>query len=154
MKLTRLLVAAFIWLVLCASLWATDSRPAVVALAAVVAVSTTLVVLTADMARNIGDTGWPPPRQSVQQDDGDPWITQLRYQMAGAGQTGSTELHERLVSLVDDRLRIHHHIDRLEQPAAANRVLSPTLRDLLTGPPRRLSSGRTLQRTITEIEAL
>lgn len=141
MRLSRVLIAGAIWLILCLSLWLTDSKPAVIALAAVVVAATALVVVPFDAVRNIGDTGWSSPRRSAHQGDSDPWVTQLRHQMAGARQTGSPELHARLVALVIDQ--------RTEgQP------LTPALRELLDGSPSRLAARRTLLQTITEIEAL
>lgn len=141
MRSTRVLIVGLIWLVLCLSLWFTDSNPAVIALAAVVTLGAALVLSVVDVVSNVGDTGWSPPRRRNYQDDGDPWATQLRSQMAGARQTGSTELHDRLVALVDDR-------------HTAGQPLTPALRELLDGSPSRLASRRTLLQTITEIEAL
>jgi len=139
MTVWRMLAAASIWLVLSLSLWATGSRPAVIVLAGVIAAGASLVVSVIDVTRGITDTGWSRPRSSGRPRDGDPRVTQLRHQMIGARQFGSTELRDRLVSLVDDR---------------ADQALTPTLRDLLTGSPRRLGSRRTLAQTITDIEAL
>ena len=136
-----MLIAGAIWLILCLSLWLTDSKPAVIALAAVVVAAAALVVVPVDVVRNMGDSGWSSPRPSAHQGDGDPWATQLRYQMAGARQTGSPELHNRLVALVIDQ-------------HTAGQPLTPALRELLDGSPSRLGSRRTLLQTISEIEAL
>jgi len=148
------LATASIWLVLSLSLWATGSRPAVIVLAGIVIVGAALVVSVVDVARDIGDTGWSRPRITNRPINDDQRVTQLRHQMAGARQTDSSELHDRLVSLADDRLIVHHGIHRSEQPLLANRALTPTLRALLNRSPRRLGSRRTLDQTITDIEAL
>jgi len=154
MKLWGVLATASIWLVLSLTLWATGSRPAVIVLAGIVVVGAALVVSVVDVARDIGDTGWSRPRITTRPIDGDQRVTQLRHQMAGARKTDSSELHDRLVSLVDDRLIVHHGIHRSEHPLLANQTLTPALRVLLTGSPRRLGSRRTLDQTITDIEAL
>ena len=133
--------AASIWLVLCVSLWMTGSRPAVVALAGVVAVGTVVLLSVVDGTSATNDTGWSHHDMRDSPEDDDQWTIQLRHQLTGARMTGSTELHQRLVSLVKDR-------------RSADQPLSPVLRDLLTGSPRRLNSRRTLELTITHIEAL
>ena len=154
MKLWRVLATSSIWLVLSLSLWVTGSRPAVIALAGIVVVGAALVVSVLDVARDIGDTGWSRPRNTTRLSGNDQRAIQLRHQVAGARQTDSTALHDRLVSLVDDRLIVRHGIHRSEQPVLADQALTPTLRALLTGSPRRLGSRRTLNQTITDIEAL
>lgn len=150
----RALVSASIWVLLCLSLWVTGSRPAVIALAGIVAVGASVVVSIIDVSKDIGETGWPPARTNNRVREGDQWVMQLRFQMAGARQTVSTELRDRLVALVDDRLIINHNIHRTEQPMIASQALTPTLRDLLTGSPRRLGSRRVLERTLTDIEMM
>lgn len=135
----RVLATASIWLVLSVSLWATGARPAVIVLAGIVAVGAALVVSVIDVSDGISDTGWPTPRGNDRVEKGDQWVTTLRHQMIGARHTDSTELHDRLVSLVDDH---------------ADRRLTPTLQALSTSSPRRLGSLRTLTKIITDIEAL
>ncbi len=135
----RVLTTASIWLVLSVALWATGARPAVVVLAGIVAAGAALVVSVIDVADGISDTGWPKPRDNGRMEQRDQWAMTLRHQMIGARHTDSTELHERLVSLVDDH---------------ADQRLTPTLRTLSTSSPRRLGSLRTLDKIITDIEAL
>ena len=154
MKLWGVLATVAIWLVLSLSLWVTGSRPAVIVLAGIVVVGAALVVSVVDVARDIGDTGWSRPRTTTRLGDGDQRVIQLRHQMTSARHTDSSELHDRLVSLVDDRLSVHHGIHRSDQPLLANEALTPTLRALLNGSRRRSGSRRTLERTITDIEAL
>ncbi len=135
----RLLATASIWLLLSVSLWATGARPAVVVLAGIVAVGAALVVSVIDVSDGISGTGWPKPRGHDRVEKSDQWVMTLRHQMIGARHTGSTELHDRLLSLVDDH---------------AGQRLTPTLRGLSTSSPRRLGSLRTLDKIITDIEAL
>ncbi|MDP2293522.1 MAG: hypothetical protein Q8M22_20265 [Actinomycetota bacterium] len=144
----RILATVSIWLVLCLSLWITDARPAVVALAGVVAVGAALVLSVLDVATGIGDTGWPRVRTSSRSNDDDRWVQQLRAQVAGARRTGSTELRDRLVALTDARLSTPPDTERKQ------RTLTPALRGLQVGSPRRLGSPRTLEQIITDIEAL
>ncbi|HQZ33249.1 MAG TPA: hypothetical protein PK020_02435 [Ilumatobacteraceae bacterium] len=135
----RVLATASIWLVLSVSLWATGARPAVVVLAGIVAVGAALVVSVIDVSNGISDTGWPKLRENDHAKQSDQWVVALRHQMIGARHTGSTELHDRLVSLVDDH---------------ADQRLTPTLQALSTSSPRRLGSLRSLDKIITDIEAL
>lgn len=154
MTLWRVFGAASSWLVLCLSLWATDSRPAIVALAGVVAVVAAMMLTVMDVARDIGDTGWPQVRRKSRPSEGDQWVRQLRSQMIGAQQTGSTELHARLVTLIDARMSGPHDDASNATSVATDHALSPALRDLQTGASRRLGSLRTLEHIITDIEAL
>lgn len=154
MTLWRVLITASIWLVLCLLLWVTDAHPAVVALAGIVAVGAALILSVIDVARDIGDTGWPQVRSNSRPTEGDQWVRQLGSQMTGARQIGSTALHHRLVTLLDARLSVPHDVDRHEPPMLAEHVLTPALHDLRTGSPRRLGSRRALEQIITDIEAL
>jgi hypothetical protein len=136
------------------SLWVTDARPAVLALAGIVAAAAALALSVIDVARDIGDSGWPRKRASNRPTEGDQWVRQLRSQMTGARQTGSTVLRDRLVFLLDARLSVPLDIDRHAPPMFSERAQTPTLRDLRTGSPRRLGSLRTLEQIINDIEAL
>ena len=143
-----------LWLVLCLSLWVTDARPAVLALAGVVAFGAAVVLSVIDVATGIGDTGWPRVRTSSRPPDDDQWVRQLRAQVAGARQTGSTELRDRLVALVDARVHAPLAAGIDQRPGITDRALTPALRELRVGSPRRLGSPRTLEQIITDIEAL
>lgn len=126
----RFVVGGSVWLVLCVSLWLTDSRPAVVALVGVVGVGVASVVAIIDIATNIGDTGWPRAVSRRAPTQADQWATQLRHQMIGARRTGSRDLHDRLAAL------------------------APAHPALLADSPRRLGSPRTVERIVADIEAL
>lgn len=141
MTMFRAITGLSIWLAVSVSLWITNSRPAVFVLAGVVALGVALVGTLIDSTRATVDTGWSrldvrdPPTAS------DPWTIQTRHQLSAARTSGSTELRDRLVALVNDRRDVG-------QP------LTPVLDDLVTGSPKRLGSWRTLEQTISEIEAL
>lgn len=151
----RVLVAGSVWVVLSVGLWASDSSPAVLLLGAIVAAVVATIVVTLDLANagcRIDWTGNPtatPPRPA-----GDPHVVSLRQQISGATWSGSTQLHDTLVDAVDERLLVHHRIDRATDPAAATAALSPRLRRLVGGQRRREVVPNELRQILTDIESL
>ncbi|MEP7113520.1 MAG: hypothetical protein ABI862_09665 [Ilumatobacteraceae bacterium] len=151
----RAMITLCVWLLLSIALWASRSRPAVVLLAGIVAILAAVIVVTLDLGRAIVPVEWSRrPRWSSSSQGVDPWVISLRNQLDQGRHYGSTELRERLVDLIDDRLLVHHHVDRTIEPAAAMGMLSPTLRAFVEGPAKPVTSLRILRRIVTEIEAL
>ena len=155
MTRARAIAAAAVWIVLVLLLWVSDSRPAIVALGGVVAAIAAVIYAGWDVGAAVARVEWSRtdrPRPTPPTDD--PRIGVLRHQIQAAWLTGSTRVSDTLVDLVDDRLLAHHRIDRATDPAAAQHVLTPTLRRLVSGPRRQTATPRELQRILTDIEAL
>lgn len=152
---TRVLVVVGAWLVLMGALWASDSQPAIIAFAGIVAAFAAVVFAGVDVGSGLKRVEWTASDQRRRTSaEHDPRVNRLRYGVQAAWLTGSTEISDTLVELVDDRLRAHHHIDRATDPQAADRLLTPTLRRLLSGPRRQTATPRELERILTDIEAL
>lgn len=151
----RLLIAAGVWAMLVGVLWLADSRPSVFVLGGIVAATCAVAFVMRDLIGAVAGVQWvrltPPARATG---DGDARVESIRRQTHGAWWTGSTEIAETLVDLVDERLRVHHQIDRTTDPAGAARVLTPALRRLVGSARRSTATTRELQRIVTDIEAL
>lgn len=151
----RVLATVCVWLVVSVSLAASDSRPAVLVLAGIVAVVSAVILVMIDLSNAVIRVEWTEPRHVRRSTpDRDPRVTSLRAQLYDARWFGSAELRATLVDLVDDRLLAHRRIDRATHPAAAMEVLTPTLRHLVTGDRRSTVAVRQLGRIITDIESL
>ena len=150
----RALATVCAWLVLSVSLAASNSRPAVLVLAGIVAVVSAVILVMFDLLNTVIRVRWTRPRQQRRSTRGsDPRVTSLRTELYDARRFGSAELRGTLVDLVDDRLLAHRHIDRATDPAAAMEALTPTLRHLVAAQ-RPVVAMRQLGRIITDIESL
>ncbi len=155
MTRVRVVLVVGAWALLVLALWVSDARPAVLVLGGMVAAGATAIFVMLDLTDAIVEVEWT--RRSRRQSDvrpTDPRVSQLRRKAQGAWWSGSTEIGDTLVELVDDRLLAHHHIDRATDPDAANAVLGPTLRTLVGGPRLKSASPRELNTILSEIEAL
>ena len=150
----RALITLCVWLLLSIALWANRSRPAVVLLAGIVAIIAAVIVVALDLGQAIVPVEWSRRPGGYRSRGVDPWVISLRNQLDEGRHSGSTDLRERLVDLIDDRLLVHHHVDRAIEPVAAMGMLSPTLRALIEGPVKPVTSLRKLRRIVTEIEEL
>ena len=148
-------IAVGVWLIVVAALWASDSRPAVAVIGGIVAAGAAACSAALALGRSAAKVEWRPevPHRPAPAAD-DPRVGTLRHRVQAAWFTGSTQVSDTLVDLVDDRLHAHHHIDRVAQPQAADELLTPALRRLLAGPRRQTATPRELQRILTDIEAL
>lgn len=151
----RVLVTAFVWGVLVVALWSSNASPVEAVLGGIVAAIAATVFVVFDLAADIGRVEWirrsrTPPSSGAS----DRRVESFRRDARGAWLTGSTEINEMLVELVDDRLLARHRIDRRADPTAADELLTPTLRRLLAGPRRQVAAVRELQQIVTDIEAL
>ncbi|MFC7496888.1 MULTISPECIES: hypothetical protein [unclassified Nocardioides] len=134
-------------------LTAIDADPDPLRLALLVAVCTALLGLVLDA---LGGTepswGVDVERPSVR-DSGDPRL--VRYvaliEAHLSARTAEHALRDRLALLTDQVLRQRHGLRRDDPEAAA--LLDPTLRDVLSGPPRRLARAE-IDRCLTAIEEL
>lgn len=150
----RALVMVGVWLVISVSLAATNARPAVLVLGGIVATVSAVILVMVDLFNTVIRVEWTRPRQGRRSLRGsDPRVSSLRTELSIARWFGSAELRGTLVDLVDDRLLAHRHIDRATDPAAASRVLTPTLRDLVATQ-RPAVAVRQLGRILTDIESL
>ncbi len=139
---------ASLWLVLAA----VDANPAPVALGAVVALAAVIIGVVIDLAPRVAPVPWRPPRLADPATrERDVRVVGLRQHLAGE-RTGSTEVYDAFVRLVDERLLSVHGIDRRTDPAAADAVLSATLRDLIASPRR--SRPRDLRRVLDDLESM
>ncbi len=151
----RVIGTVVVWLALSGVLWAAGARPAVVAIGGVVAAIAAVLLLTIELADAVVAQPWPR-----RHDVGRPavgsnrWVVSLRHQLDRDRRYGSSELHETLVELLDDRLRTHRQLDRATDPVAAIGALPPALQRLVTDPPRPLTVASELREIVSEIEAL
>jgi hypothetical protein len=153
--LRRLELTVAAWLTLTAMLWLSDAKPAVFGLGAVIAVIAALVFATMDFVRAVTSIGWPQARvDRTPAADRDERIKRVRLRATAAARTDSRQLHDDLLELVDDKLAVHHDIDRSAAPGEAMQKLTPTLRRLASGPRRRTANPNELRRILTDIEAL
>jgi hypothetical protein len=152
----RAVATVCVWLVVCVSLAASDARPAVLALAGLVAVVAAVILVMFDLAKEVRRVEWIPPRRPPRSSlrASDPRVGSLRNQLYDARRFGSTELSATLVDLVDDRLLAHHHIDRATDSAAAMEALTPALRQLVAGSRWPTVGMRQLGRIVADIESL
>lgn len=151
----RILLTTCVWVVVLLSLWLSDSRPAVLVLGGIVAVAAAVILVMVDLAGTVSRVRWT--RRSGQPDSTrttDRRVNALRHQVYGAWLSGSSEISETLVDLLDDRLIAHHHINRVTEPANADQLLTPSLRRLVSGPRRQTATVRELRQILTDIEAL
>ena len=151
----RAAIAFGVWLLVVGGLWATDSRPAAVGLAAIVLTVAAVLLVAFDLLASVGTVEWgrvSATEGSLNRQLGDRWARTLRSELERARRHESTDLSERLVELVDDRLRARR-IDRHVDEELAMRALSPALRRLVTEvhPIRAL---REAEQLVAEIEAL
>lgn len=151
----RLLTATSVWAVLSLTLWASGSRPAVIVLGGIVAIASAVILVLVDVTGAVARVRWtkrtdqPGPARGE-----DPRVSLMRHQVRAAWLTGSTQLSETLVDLLDDRLSSNLHIERSTNSAAADRILTPSLRRLVSGPRRQTATVRELRQILTDIEAL
>ena len=85
-------------------------------------------------------------------------VTRLRTGLAHAGPDGLVfeQLHESLVTVIDDQLRVAHQIDRSTDPDAARAVIGDELQAFVDDPAdaATLARPRSLDRVLTLIEQL
>jgi hypothetical protein len=141
--------------VLVVALWASNSSPAEAVLGGIVAAIAATVFVMLDLAGDISRVDWTrrartPPLAAASDDR----VEAFRRRARAAWLTGSTEINDMLVELVDDRLLARHRVDRHADPTAADELLTPTLRRLLAGPRRQVAAVRELREIVTDIEAL
>ncbi len=151
----RLLVAMCCWAVLVVSLWASNSRPSVIVLGGIVAVVVAIVFVMIDLAGTVSRVRWTSRSDHPVSSRGtDPRVKALRHQVYGAWLTGSPQISDTLVDLLDDRLITNHRINRSTDPANADGLLTARLRRLVAGPRRQTATVRELRQILTDIEAL
>lgn len=155
MTRARIGAAVAVWLAITLVLWAGGSRPAVIALGAVVAVVAVLAMVLVDVTDAVAGVGWTRRRDDGRSALGtERWVQPLRTELERGRRYGSTGIHDALVELVDDRLLSKHRIDRARDPGAAAAVLPPALRRLTAEAPRPLTSVRDLRTILDELDAL
>lgn len=151
----RVLVTMGVWVVVLLSLWVSDARPAVLIVGGIVAVAAAIIFAIGDLARTASRVRWT--KRSQQPDTArtaDRRVSDLRHHVYRAWVSGSTQINDTLVDLLDDRLLAHHNIDRTTDAATANHLLTPSLRRLVAGPRRQTATVRELSQILTDIEAL
>lgn len=155
MTLRRIVVTMCVWIVVLLSLWLSDSRPATLILGGIVAVAAAVVLVMADLAGTVSWVRWATRSDQPGSTRGtDRRVRFLRHQVYRARLSGSMQISETLVELVDDRLVAHHHINRVTDPVNADQLLTPSLRRLVSGTRRQTATVRELRQILTDIEAL
>jgi hypothetical protein len=127
----------------------------VLVIGGIVAVVAAIILVMVDLGSTVSRIRWT--RRSDQGGSArgtDVRVSSLRHQVYGAWLSGSTAISDTLVEILDDRLIANHHITRANDPAAADRMLSPSLRRLIAGPRRQTATTRELRQILTDIEAL
>lgn len=147
----RVWTVAGSWLVLSLALWASDAEPEVVVLAGLVAALAAGGFACFDLARITFPITWTRRQAALAQDER---AVGLRRKLNAGAQYDSTELHDSLVTIIDDRLLAHRGIDRHRAPDEAAEVLTPRLRALVAGRRRGITAPRELERLLTDIEDL
>ena len=155
MTRVRVGLVVTIWVVLALGLWASDASPAVLLLGAVVAVAAAVVAVSIDLATAIGGVEWTSRPTNMPADAADdPVVTSLRRQIHAASWGGSSQLRDTLLDAIDERLLVHHQIDRAADPGAASTALTPRLRRFVERQRRREVAPNELRQILTDIEAL
>jgi hypothetical protein len=155
MTVRRTLAIVAAWALLVGALWVSHSRPAVFVLGGIIAAIGATLFLALDLADVVDELEWSPRARlqgSVRRVDAR--VSWTRHKVQSARWSGSTEITDTLIELIDDRLLAHHHVDRAADASAAAAVLSPTLRTFIDRRSRTAMTTRELQRVLTEIEAL
>jgi len=151
----RALVAVGAWAALVLSLELSDSNPNAVVLAGIVGAATALVFVIADLAATVGRVRWTRrSRPAHRTRRNDPRVDSLRRQVRAAWWSGSTDVADTLIELLDDRLLAHRRVDRSVDPVVAVTLLTPRLRRLVDGPRRQIASVGELEQIVADIEAL
>lgn len=151
----RVMATMVVWGAVVVLLWVSSSSPAVFVLGGIVAVAAAVILSMFDLGAAAGRVRWtrrsdqPAPTRTR-----DRRVNELRNQIYGAWMSGSSQVSDTLVDLLDDRLIAHHHIDRATDPSSANHLLTPSLRRLVAGPRRQTATVRELRQILTDIEAL
>jgi hypothetical protein len=151
----RMLVVVGVWLVVVAALRLSNVSPTLVLLGGVVVAFSAVVFIGRDLfwaARTVVWTRHTPVDRFSRRND--PRVSQLRRQFTGDHWRGTSAMNDTLLDLVDDRLAVHHGIDRAHDPGEADSMLTPALRKLVTQPERAIASARELRRIVNDIEAL
>ncbi len=151
----RVGVGLGLWVLLWGSLALTNSQPSPLLLAGIVAVATVAVSVAIDLTEAAVPVAWTRNyrrRGIIRRSD--PRATAVRQQVFGARRAGSSRMHASLVELVDDRLLVHHQINRQTDPQVAASVLTPRLQRLISSPRLATTTVRELRRIVTDIELL
>ena len=155
MTRVRVGLVVTIWVVLALGLWVSDASPAVLLLGAVIAVAVAVVAVSIDLATAIGGVEWTSRPTSMPADPADePAETELLRQIHAASWGGSSQLRDTLLDAIDERLPVHHQIDRAADPGAASTALTPRLRRFVERQRRREVAPNELRQILTDIEAL
>jgi len=155
MTRSRLLGALGAWVVLSVALWVSGARPQVIALGGAVAAIAAVIATAYDLGTSTLRVGWPQPRmEGPAPREEDPRVAQVVRDARAAIRSDSPQLRDTLIDLVDERLLVHHNIDRSVTPDLAARMLTPNLQRLLTSPPHRIARVTELRAILTDIETL
>ena len=154
MTRVRVLAVVGVWVVLVGSLWATDADPAPLPLAGIVAVGAALGFAAFDLGKAARWVTWPRRRTwSPTVERSDARAVELRRQARLPARHEESELDERLIALVDDRLMARHAIAGARSPEAAP-LLAPALTRLVAGRRRRAGAAGELHQIVSAIEEL
>ncbi|MEN9645683.1 MAG: hypothetical protein RL238_2352 [Actinomycetota bacterium] len=151
----RVGITAACWLLLWGALAVADAQPDPLLLAALVTVLAVGVVVLRDLVDTVEHVEWVSPFEVGPGRRGrDARVDTLRRQLDGAPWMSRQSIGDVLVEIIDDRLLAHHDVDRYEDPAAANALLTPRLRRVVADPGRAAPILRDVNQIIDDIEAL
>lgn|GEM_PF-2666258 len=151
----RITVTTVCWLLLWGTLALADAQPDPLLLGALVAVIAVGIIVLRDLVEAVEHVEWVSPYEVGPGRRGrDARVDTLRRQLDGAPWMSRQSIGDVLVEIIDDRLLAHHDIDRYENPAAANALLTPRLRRVVAEPGRAATILRDVNRIIDDIEAL
>lgn len=151
----RIAITTACWLLLWGTLALADAQPDPFLLAALVVVVAVGIIVLRDLVESVEHVEWVSPYEVGPGRRGrDARVDTLRRQLDGTPWLSRQSIGDVLVELIDDRLLAHHDVDRYEDPAAANALLTPRLRRVVADPGRAAPILRDVDRIVDDIEAL
>ena len=151
----RIAVATTCWLLLWGTLALADAQPDPLLLAALVVIVAVGIIVLRDLVETVEHVEWVSPYEVGPGRRGrDARVDTLRRQLDGTPWLSRQSIGDVLVEIIDDRLLAHHDVDRYEDPAAANALLTPRLRRVVADPGRAAPILRDVDRIVDDIEAL
>lgn len=151
----RIAVTTTCWLLLWGTLALADAQPDPLLLAALVVIIAVGIIVLRDLVETVEHVEWVSPYEVGPGRRGrDARVDTLRRQLDGTPWLSRQSIGDVLVEIIDDRLLAHHDVDRYEDPAAANALLTPRLRRVVADPGRAAPILRDVDRIVDDIEAL
>ncbi len=147
----RFFAATAIWVLLSVALWASDAEPAIAILGGLMAACAVGAVLALDLVVAVSSVEWRKGRPTAEADER---AMKLQRLMNARVRYDSTDLDDRLVALIDERLAANHGMDRATTPDEASAMLTPRLQQVVAGRHKGIAVPRRLRAILSDIEEL